>query len=128
MINSTFTEPPNLPASDNPTDAAQLELLRDPMVDHPAHYNLGEIECIDALEACSTPEEFGGWLRLSAMKYLWRLRHKNGARDLHKAKWYLDRYAQFLKYHPSLGSPTTSKITDTQLTMFPEPTADDARG
>ena len=121
-----------MPASDEPIVFDHLTHLTpsatDPMVDHPAHYNLGEIECIDALEACSTPEEFGGWLRLSAMKYLWRLRHKNGARDLHKAKWYLDRYAQFLKYHPSLGSPTTSKITDTQLTMFPEPTADDARG
>ena len=38
----------------------------------PAHYK-GDIECIDALRAALTPEEFQGYVKGSAMAYLWRL-------------------------------------------------------
>lgn len=61
------------------------------MVNRPPHYTQGEIECIDAMKAQSTAEEFSGFLKLQTVKYLWRYRHKNGLEDLKKARWYLDR-------------------------------------
>ena len=61
-------------------------------VNSPSHYRQGEIECIDAMRAQATPEEFRGYLRLNCAKYLWRYNHKgNALEDLKKARWYLDR-------------------------------------
>ena len=64
--------------------------MSDP-VNSPAHYTQGGIECIDALKACMTPEEFKGFLRGNALKYLWRFREKAGLQDIQKAEWYLNR-------------------------------------
>lgn len=61
------------------------------MVNSPSHYKTGKIECIEAMEAMLTPEEFIGYLRGNAFKYLWRYKDKNGIEDLRKANWYLDR-------------------------------------
>jgi len=36
-------------------------------------------------------DEFLGYLRGNSIKYLWRYRQKNGAEDLRKAQWYLNR-------------------------------------
>lgn len=60
-------------------------------VDHPSHYTQGRIECIDGIEEALTPEEFRGYCKGNAMKYIWRERHKNGNEDLAKARWYLNR-------------------------------------
>lgn len=59
-------------------------------VDHPDHYNQGSIECIEALKACMTPEEYHGFCSGNVIKYVWRYRNKNGIKDLEKAKWYLE--------------------------------------
>lgn len=59
-------------------------------VDAP-RYNQGDIECIEAIKAALTPEEFRGWLKGDIMKYVWRERHKGGARDIRKARYYLQR-------------------------------------
>lgn len=68
------------------------------MVDHPAHYNRGGIECIDAIEAMLGPEGFVAWLRGTIVKYQWRLGHKgNSAEDAAKADWYSTRLAAALK-------------------------------
>jgi hypothetical protein len=65
--------------------------MHDP-VNSPSHYTDGTgIECIEAIEASMTTEEFKGFLRGNCQKYLWRYTKKNGAEDLKKAKWYLDR-------------------------------------
>jgi hypothetical protein len=63
-------------------------------VDHPPHY-AGEIECIDAIQAALSPEEFAGFCKGNALKYVWRERdpRKGGAVALRKAGWYLDRLA-----------------------------------
>ena len=59
---------------------------------NPEHYKIGGIETIDYMKAKSTPEEFQGHLRLTAIKYLSRYGHKdNQIQELKKAKWYLDR-------------------------------------
>ena len=60
-------------------------------VNHPNHYTQGAVECIDALEASMTPEEFRGYLKGCQMKYMWRYRMKGGLKDLKKARWYLDK-------------------------------------
>lgn len=64
--------------------------VNDIQVDHPDHYNQGSIECIEALKACMTPEEYHGFCSGNVIKYVWRYRNKNGIKDLKKAKWYLE--------------------------------------
>lgn len=61
------------------------------LVNHPPHYTAAGIECIDAIEAALTPEEFRGFIKGNAMKYCWREKHKGGDQDLAKAAWYLNR-------------------------------------
>lgn len=61
------------------------------MVNQPPHYTAGEIECIDAIAAALTPEEFRGYCKGNALKYIWREKHKGGDEDLKKATWYMDR-------------------------------------
>lgn len=64
---------------------------KDANVNHPSHYTQGGIECIDAIRASMTAEEFKGFLKGNAVKYLWRYSLKNGVEDLKKASWYLNR-------------------------------------
>ena len=60
-------------------------------VNHPSHYASSSIECIDAMEAMLTPEQFIGYLRGNAFKYQWRYENKGGITDLEKAQWYLNK-------------------------------------
>ena len=66
------------------------------LVNNPPHYNKGNIECIDAIEAMLTHEEYVGYLRGNSLKYRWRFRYKNGIQDLEKAKWYENRLMEVL--------------------------------
>lgn len=61
------------------------------LVNQPEHYRQSEIECIDAIEAALTPEEFRGYCKGNILKYVWRERHKGGAESIAKARWYLQR-------------------------------------
>jgi hypothetical protein len=61
------------------------------MVNHPPHYTQGGIECIDAIQAALTPEEFRGYCKGNALKYTWRERSKGQDESLKKATWYLTR-------------------------------------
>ena len=61
------------------------------MVNHPAHYTQGAVECIEAIKASMTAQQFLGYLKGNAMKYMWRFQFKGGVEDLKKARWYLDR-------------------------------------
>ncbi|MEA2037031.1 MAG: DUF3310 domain-containing protein [Nanoarchaeota archaeon] len=61
------------------------------MVNSPSHYTNGSIECIEAMEAQLTPEEFRGYLKGCVIKYIWRERHKDGIESIKKAIWYLHR-------------------------------------
>lgn len=73
------------------SDLLQADELTDP-VERPSHYTAGEIECIDAIKAATTQEEFEGFLRGNVLKYLWRCNLKsNKTEDLNKARWYLNR-------------------------------------
>ena len=68
----------------------QLPVLSD-TVNHPSHYSDGEIECIEAIEAQLTPEEYRGYLKGNVAKYVWREKNKGGIESLKKAQWYLDK-------------------------------------
>ena len=64
-------------------------------VEKPIHYAAGTVECIDAIEAQLTPEEFRGYLKGAMLKYIWRYTYKDRAlEDLLKARWYLDKLIQ----------------------------------
>jgi hypothetical protein len=71
---------------------AEIEIVAKPdNVFSPSHYTQGSIECIDAIEAALTPEEFRGMCKGNALKYIWRERHKGGDESIEKAIWYLKR-------------------------------------
>jgi len=85
----TRTECDNL-SNESEEQSTGLTQLSDP-VNHPAHYTQGGIECIEAIKAALGSEGFRAYCRGNVLKYLWRTEFKNGAQDLQKAKWYLDR-------------------------------------
>lgn len=65
-------------------------------VNNPSHYNTGGIECIEAMQAMLSTEEFIGYLRGNGLKYRWRFRYKNGIEDLRKAEWYDKKLLTFI--------------------------------
>ena len=75
-------------------------------VNSPSHYNSGSVECIDAIEAMLSPEEYTGYLRGNSLKYRWRFRYKGKpVEDLRKANWYEDRLLKFMEDNKNvLGS------------------------
>jgi hypothetical protein len=59
-------------------------------VNHPAHYNVGKIEVIDAIEDWQLGFHLG-----NAVKYIARAQHKeNEEEDIKKAIWYLNRFIE----------------------------------
>ncbi|NOV01366.1 DUF3310 domain-containing protein [Paenibacillus sp. LMG 31457] len=60
-------------------------------VNHHEQYTDGGIEVIDYLKAKLTVDQYAGFMLGNVLKYCSRSRHKGGAEDLKKAKWYLDR-------------------------------------
>lgn len=72
-----------------------IERTYDPV--NPSHYK-GDIECIDYQKSISTPEEFRGYLRLQAVKYIHRLNAKDTpTTNIDKALWYLNRLKKELE-------------------------------
>ena len=78
--------------------------MHDP-VNSPAHYadTDGGIECIEAIEASMSTEEFKGFLKGNVQKYVWRYSQKNGSEDLKKAKWYLERLISIREMEEAMG-------------------------
>ena len=68
-----------------------LDTATEDVVNSPTHYNAKGVECIEAIEAQLSPEEFRGYLHGTLAVYLWRWKHKGGLEDLEKAEWYLKR-------------------------------------
>lgn len=66
-------------------------------VNNPKHYTNGNIECIDALEATLTPEEFKGFCKGNIIKYTWREKHKGSLSSIKKAEWYIKRLINFIE-------------------------------
>jgi hypothetical protein len=69
----------------------------DDPVNNPPHYNTGDMECIEAQVAALTYEEMQGYLKATAIKYLWRMGKKGPAlTDAKKAQWFIDRLVVLL--------------------------------
>ena len=67
-------------------------------VNRPPHYRKGSVECIKAIKSALTREEFKGYLKAAAIKYIWREDHKGkNIEDLQKAVWYLNRLIKELE-------------------------------
>jgi len=63
------------------------------MVNHPAHYNFGEIEAIDIIEDQGLGEAF---CAANIIKYVLRYKHKGTPlKDLQKIKWYTERLISY---------------------------------
>jgi len=78
----------------------EADVLKEDMVNYPQHYTKGNIETIDIMEAKSTPEEFKGHLKLTALKYLTRAGHKESElQDAKKTQWYVNRWVKTLEKH-----------------------------
>lgn len=76
------------------TEAPVIQHTKD-NVNHPEHYNYGEIEIIDFIEQVS--EHYNPVVAVhisNAIKYLSRAPHKNGKEDIEKARWYIERAYQ----------------------------------
>ena len=70
-------------------------------VNQPLHYNTGDIECIQAIQASMTTRQFQGYLKGNVLKYIWRYEYKNQKEDLLKAQWYLNRLLDTYDYGES---------------------------
>jgi hypothetical protein len=61
------------------------------------HYKTKRIQPWDAMEAWMTPEEFRGFLRGNAIKYLAREKDKGGVTDIKKAMHYMKKLLETYK-------------------------------
>ena len=61
-------------------------------VNHPSHYNFGDIEVVDFIEQVTKHYNSDVAYHIgNAIKYLARSPHKNGKEDVDKARWYIER-------------------------------------
>lgn len=84
-------------------------------VNHPAHYNVGKIEVIDAIEDWRLGFNLG-----NAVKYIARAEHKGRfLEDLRKASWYLDREIKRIKWSepPIKGTPIDQRVERVDRTL-----------
>jgi hypothetical protein len=65
------------------------------LVNHPNHYKsegVSGIECIDAIQAALTEEEFQGFCKGNNIKYTWRSNRKHDVdTNIKKAIWYMNK-------------------------------------
>jgi len=83
---------------------------------NPDHYKTGSVECIEAIKAQLTDEQFAGYLRGNIVKYVWRYENKGGIEDLRKADWYLSRLikeSENEKSKPTIKQPQALRYTCT---------------
>ena len=99
--------------------------MHDP-VNNPKHYadTDGGIECIEAIEASMSTEEFKGFLKGNVQKYVWRYAQKNGAEDINKAKCYLDRLITLREMEEAMTRATirngSKKVAETIANYDPD--------
>ena len=67
-------------------------------VNHPNHYNQGNIDVIEALYQALPFEQFRGFMKGNIIKYTVRYENKNKLEDLEKAKVYLNRLSAYEQY------------------------------
>lgn len=63
-------------------------------VNHPEHYELAGMECIDVIIATQGIQAAQDFCICNALKYIFRHRMKNGLEDVQKAQWYINKYLE----------------------------------
>ncbi len=86
---------PQRPPLANPEDAANMDTPPS-RNQGPSHYTGLDIQPWEAMESWMTKDEFAGFLRGNAIKYLARAPHKGGVEDYRKAKHYLEKLLSLL--------------------------------
>ena len=67
-------------------------------VDKPAHYNMGNIECIDYIKQVVGLDGFISYCHGNMIKYQHRYRYKNNPMEvMKKAAWYLSKMNEALE-------------------------------
>ena len=90
-------QPESLPFVDDEVQSindqyAEIEQVRQDVINHPRHYTQGKVECIDALESATIGKSgIEAVCVANIIKYLWRYEEKNGIEDVKKAQFYLNR-------------------------------------
>ena len=93
------------------------------MVNHPSHYNQGDMECIDGLIGAFGKKEVATFCKINAMKYIWRLGHKDEeAQEIGKIKWYLDKYLELTKPPIGVLLDTGEQVYEDDTTISEEAT------
>lgn len=79
--------------------AVESEFDKVDMVNHPSHYNFGEVEVIDYIRQVCSGYKNGhvAYCIGNVIKYISRAPFKNGLQDLEKAKWYLNEAIETAK-------------------------------
>ena len=73
------------------------------MINRPAHYTQGKIECLDAIESMMPERSYRDFYRAQIIKYVWRCEEKGyPVADLQKANFYLQK---LLKLHQGVDHP-----------------------
>ena len=103
-----------IPPAPDPTSAGRgvsqeifEESLSEDNVNNPQHYKQYSLEAIEGIKGSMSKEEFQGYLKGAALKYLWRYKYKQApVEDLRKAKWYLDQLLkEVLNERPTISGP-----------------------
>ena len=68
------------------------------------HYASKKVQPWHAMEAWMTRDQFAGFLRGNAIKYLARCDDKGGLEDLKKARHYLDKLIEFHECSNAIGN------------------------
>ena len=86
----------------------------------PAHYNSGDISCIDAMIAAFGVEEVRIWCKITAFKYVWRMGKKDAEeQEVGKTKWYLDKFVELTNEpEPQINKPEPQIYTTQNLTTL----------
>lgn len=85
---------------------------------NPDHYkNSTSLECIEAMEIVLGANTVICFCVGNAWKYIWRWKNKNGAEDLKKAKWYIEKAwdlidSEFVPYARSRFSDILTRMND----------------
>lgn len=83
----------------------------------PSYYNDSEISCIDAMVSAFGREETAHFCKINAMKYVWRLGHKDEeSQEIGKIKWYLDKYLELTKPPIGVRFDTGEPVFDSDIT------------
>lgn len=80
-----------LATDEEDTEEPVIQRITD-TVNHPSHYNFGDIEVVDFIEQVTKHYNSDVAYHIgNAIKYISRAPHKNGKEDIAKAKWYIKR-------------------------------------